>query len=315
MHYISNNDGYHVVSVTTDGFITNMPELEERIIQEQEKLMKSNPEARVFSLLNEYRKIRKILSGNSNGLELKTHVKGIINLKTRGQINTYNSSNNINSPDIVALTGIQRRNVRSSLGELQELLSTTYHSSYGNSIECLYSSLRSATDIFKDGGHVTPIYRDQTYSLDFDHKRRISGTLKNTSLIDSMPLKNYTEGRILRLLAKKHKNSYMNKVYVGINSSKKYLNKTDLAVRNFIKGLFNGDFNLVTDFTKYSDISSFLKGFKNTKVSHNYLSKLKFRKDTRIKVPRMKETEEFVEFIKNSFKFDSFEAFEKSFFL
>jgi hypothetical protein len=57
------------VSVTTDGFITDIENLEELIINKtQDK----------FSLFKEFKKMRKTMSGNDIGLELKHEGKGII---------------------------------------------------------------------------------------------------------------------------------------------------------------------------------------------------------------------------------------------
>jgi hypothetical protein len=53
-----------VVSVTTDGFITNLAHLEERISNKY--------------LFNEFKKIRMILSEDNTGLELKNKGKGIL---------------------------------------------------------------------------------------------------------------------------------------------------------------------------------------------------------------------------------------------
>lgn len=56
--------GGKVVSVTTDGFITNIESLEEKI-------------SKGF-LLNHYKKIRDVLSGDGQGLELKSEGFGIM---------------------------------------------------------------------------------------------------------------------------------------------------------------------------------------------------------------------------------------------
>jgi hypothetical protein len=50
--------------VTTDGFITNVSDLEERLSQNY--------------LMQEYKKIRSVLSDNDIGIELKSKGKGII---------------------------------------------------------------------------------------------------------------------------------------------------------------------------------------------------------------------------------------------
>jgi len=68
LHNISQLNG-KVVSATTDGFITDLDDLENKIL---EKTGSS------YTFLNEYRKIRSILSKNPISLELKNEGKGII---------------------------------------------------------------------------------------------------------------------------------------------------------------------------------------------------------------------------------------------
>lgn len=58
-----------VVSVTTDGFITNIDDLEYKIVRGVNC---------VNTLLKQYAEIRKQLSGDETSLELKTSGKGII---------------------------------------------------------------------------------------------------------------------------------------------------------------------------------------------------------------------------------------------
>lgn len=53
-----------MVSVTTDGFITNAPELESKIS--------------LGYLLSQYKLIRKDLSGDAQGLELKSEGYGVM---------------------------------------------------------------------------------------------------------------------------------------------------------------------------------------------------------------------------------------------
>lgn len=63
--------GGAVVSATTDGFITDIDNLEERIL-------KSDKAGISRTFLELYRETRKMLSGDSSALELKTSVKGLI---------------------------------------------------------------------------------------------------------------------------------------------------------------------------------------------------------------------------------------------
>jgi len=58
--------GGKVVSVTTDGFLTDIENLE------------TFHKGGCFSLFNEYKKMREKLSGNDSGLELKKTTKGIV---------------------------------------------------------------------------------------------------------------------------------------------------------------------------------------------------------------------------------------------
>lgn len=318
LDFISKIDGSYVVSVTTDGFITNISDLEEKALNASEGQ---------FSLLKEYRKVRleltedqsKGYSGDPTALELKTSnqtdssglptvkdsTEGVLNIKTRVQIS---------GTHIVALTGLQRRN-QTSHGELESMLTSTLHSEH-RYMEHLITGLRSATDIYKHGGQVTPIYKDQSFSLTYDNKRRILDTVAlKPSLRDSVPIRSATECKLYRLLAGRSSTSYMNQLYVGIRDVKKYKNKLELSVRNFIKGLFNGDFGFASDLINYEQIISFFKLYKGTKVSNIYLAQLRRRKGTRVKVPKNIETLEFVEFIKTSFKIEDPEGFEKAFFI
>ncbi|HEY0580042.1 MAG TPA: hypothetical protein VGC75_04990 [Candidatus Nitrosocosmicus sp.] len=80
---------------------------------------------------------------------------------------------------------------------------------------------------------------------------------------------------------------------------------TDLAIRNFIKGLFSipPKYNLVNDFKSYSEIIDFIKEYKiNIRISKTSLSNLKNRRMVIKAVPRTKETERFTEYVKTRYK-------------
>ncbi|KAG0632675.1 hypothetical protein HOY80DRAFT_996169 [Tuber brumale] len=59
-----------VTSATTDGFVCDIPDLEEKII--------NSPNFKKDSFLARYRNIRKTLSNNPSALEVKTNVQGIL---------------------------------------------------------------------------------------------------------------------------------------------------------------------------------------------------------------------------------------------
>jgi hypothetical protein len=64
--------GGKICSATTDGFVTNIPDLENKILELDSTLKQK------VSLLNKYRDIRLKLSNNPSALEVKTNVRGLI---------------------------------------------------------------------------------------------------------------------------------------------------------------------------------------------------------------------------------------------
>lgn len=152
--------GGKAVSVTTDGYITNIKDLENEII--------TNPVCFGHRyLLESFRKIRTFLSGDETSLEIKNISTGIISWTTRGQLGV--------GSNLRATTGFQ--NYAHSQEYLIELFSKTldFNNNNNNSkdLEYVQTSLRSAVDILKTGGHVTRKYKDQRFSLVFDNRREI----------------------------------------------------------------------------------------------------------------------------------------------
>jgi len=136
-----------VVSVTTDGFLTNLDGLEEKL---ESKF-----------LYNEFKNIRMRLANENTGLELKNSGKGIIAWSTRGQIGIESN--------IIATTGFQHNSFVSKEAFLKGFLEVL--KSETKTLEFTQSRLRTATDIYKQGGHVTMIYRDQLFRMHFDNRR------------------------------------------------------------------------------------------------------------------------------------------------
>jgi hypothetical protein len=103
--------------------------------------------------------------------------------------------------------------------------------------------LRSPIDIFKQGGHVTRVYTDKTFSLLFDNKRLIDSTNKvNNTLLDSNPIENAAHAKFLRTAKTLDKNKkYTQNSHVVVNS--KYSSYLELGVRNFIKFLLADKLN------------------------------------------------------------------------
>lgn len=278
------------VSVTTDGFITDLDNLEDQI--------KSKIPVENKVLLSEYSKIRSILSGEAVALELKSSGKGITSWTTRGQFSL--------DAQISAITGLQTKGIDKK--SLDALLKKTLAGD-DRIIEFIQSSLRSAKDIYVKGGHVTSIYSDRVYRMDFDNKRILDVPIncQNTQdmshqIFDSLPSKTVSDSEGLRFLASVHKKRDYHRTSSQTGGSK-YKSFKDTAVRNFIKGCLATppSYNL-TAFDSYSDLIDFIKSYDSKyKISKSSLSHLKNRKAVVKGIPKNAQTLAFVEYVKLKF--------------
>lgn len=273
--------GGKVVSVTTDGFITNLPDLENKIL--------NNRKCKT-TLLSEYRKIREMLSGDPTALELKHEGEGVLSWTTRGQYS--------HQANIIATTGLQRRHY--SKDELNELLNSTFDTE-SKLITNLERSLRSGTDLSKKGGSVTPILRDKTFRMLYDNRRIIEDKKSDnpTNLLDSKPMNDVEECELLRYISKLPINTEYHKNTSPTNL--KYKNYLDVAVRTFIRGLFSNSYGLKSaQFNSYKDLINFVKEYKQDyNLTENIISQLKRRSVNRRKIVVTKEIVDFAEYVKN----------------
>jgi len=155
------------------------------------------------------------------------------------------------------------------------------------------------------------VYKDQIFRLQFDNRRIIivpeefSNSVDFSKiLLDSKPVPNVEYCRNLRFLGKLNKQRIYNKLSSTLTGNK-YKDYSDLAIRNFIKGLLSSPqrFGLDNSLTNYSEIIVFIRGFKpKIKISKFSISRLKNRQIIFKPVPRTKETLKFVEYIKTKFK-------------
>ena len=287
--------GGKIVSVTTDGFITNVEDLES-------KLLKLPIE--YTPLLTLFKSLRIALSDdvkNHVALELKNQSKGIISWSTRGQLGIEKG--------IKATTGFQ------SGGYTQEEMVSTFKDvlkQRDKSFEYTQFRLRGAKDIFKKGGHVTPTYRDQKVRLLFDNRRVIIDTSSihnfdmSSTLVDSKPYKTKDECRRQRFISKfPNINPYLKTTPTRKNSKSIYRDYLEIGYRNFIKGYladeplfgFKGD-----EFKRYKHLISFIQGFnlsKELKISFQSISQLKLRKAILRPVPNTRENIAFAAYIKS----------------
>lgn len=288
LHNIQEMKG-NVVSCTTDGFITDIENLEDKIIQ--------LPDRNKF-LLNCYRMLRKDLSGNDTSLELKHEGIGITSWSTRGHFS-------LNSK-IIATTGFQRQGYQPEF--LDSLFKNTLSKPTKN-IEFVQSRLRSSLDIYKKGGHVTKVYTDRAFKLLFDNKRVIDlpESLRDKIdysdlLLDSKPGVDVKELSYLRDMS----TLTIKKVFdkrLPRTTTNKYKDYTDLVIRNFLKALLNGGLeNDGLNFDNYESIIDFIKGYKKSiRISKQSLSNLKNRPIVLKSVPYNEETKNFINYVKTKF--------------
>ena len=284
-----------VVSVTTDGFITNIDNLENKI---SEKF-----------LFEEFKKIRFNLAEESFGLEQKNVGKGIIAWSTRGQVGIESK--------IIATTGFQHRVYKTKNELLSGFLETI--KSENKTLEFIQSRLRSATDIYKKGGHVIMQHRDQLFRLHFDNRRRLDWepTIPSSieQLVDSKPLDNIEEGKNLRGISRLYKAKLYGKYTSEGKGISSYRNSEEIVIRNFLKALLSTPplFNLSReDFYSYSSIIEYIKTY-NPKIDLNQdkLAYIKKRgegvKWTPIK--QNPQSDAFICYIRNKFKDFDVESF------
>ena len=294
------NLGGVVVSVTTDGFITNLENLEDKLSENY--------------LLGEFRKVRKNLSGESIGLEQKNQGQGMLAWSTRGQLGV--------GSNIIATTGFQHRVYKSKSEMLEGFISTlkTEH----KTLEFIQSRLRTASDIYKKGGQVTMEHRDQLFRMHYDNRRVLNWepTIPSSLevFIDSIPLKSVDEGKNLRFISRVYKTKLYGKYSnLGVGKLKYAGNKSneEIIVRNFLKGFLSTPplFNLSREgFYGYESLIEFIKCYNpSIKLTPDILSHIKKRSEEMKWVPvqKTKESDNFIQYVKERFKDFDVESFIK----
>jgi hypothetical protein len=282
--------------VTTDGFITNLPDLET-------KLFNLKPEC--TPLLTLFKDLRKDLSedpSTNTALELKNSVegKGIISWSTRGQFGMSGS--------IKATTGFQ------SGGYTFEELSTIFKdvlSTEEKSFEYIQHTLRSAKDILKNGGHVTSLYKDKKVRLLYDNRRQIlepkgfDCTDMSQNFLDSKPFQSILECYRQRFISRfAFKTPFLKVNPIRSQTRSVYRSYIEIGVRNFIKGYLATQpcFGLKGDeFKSYRELIDFIYGFtqtKSIKLSRQSITNLKQRKTILRPVPKTRENLALVEYFR-----------------
>ena len=299
--------GGKIVSVTTDGFITNIEDLESKLLKLPTE---STP---LFTLFKALRVALSEEVKNHVGLELKNFSKGIISWSTRGQLGIEKG--------IKATTGFQ------SGGYTQEEMVSTFKDvlkQRDKSFEYTQFRLRGAKDIFKKGGHVTPTYRDQKVRLLYDNRRIITDSDKiirndmSSNLLDSKPYQNKDECLRQRFISKyPNINPYLKTTPIRKNSKSGYRDYIEIGYRNLIKGYLADEplFGLKgNEFKRYKHLISFIQGFnlsKELKISFPSISQLKSRKAILRPVPNTRENIAFATYIKSKIPYFDVTTFLK----
>ena len=199
--YKAQKIGGKITAVTTDGFVCDIPDLENKIIKyDQENGIED-------SFINNYRDTRILLSGDPEALEVKTNVRGLIQWTTRGQISvnhTDPSLNNYGVP-IAAMTGFQKYHFphEENLQNIKETLGR------GNKLLYLSKRLSGALDSYKNKTHVSMLSHLAKFRTVFDSKRMV---IDSENLRDTKPYLNIAEATYGRAL--------MNSLRSGIYSAK-----------------------------------------------------------------------------------------------
>lgn len=287
-----NELGGSVVSVTTDGFICNIPNLEKELM----KLPKEK-----IPILLKYRELRSKLSDSHDALEVKHSGKGVISWTTRGQMGIQST--------MMAATGFQKKPFDKQ--ELITLFKDTLKSE-NKLFEITRDSLRSAKDIFNKGGNVIMNRKDQMFRLFHDNRRRFIEAPWMTQtgffdfsnmLLDSEPLENTSHCKAKRFVSKFAITVPYNKNNSNKNTTT-YKSNLEVGVRNFIKAFYSKTYTFGlsgSEFSNSKDIITFISGFKPTKdlkISVSSISKLKNRRLIWRPVPHTMENVEFCAYVK-----------------
>jgi len=282
-----------VVSVTTDGFLTNIADLEEKLVSKY--------------LYGEFKNIRMQLANENIGLELKNKGKGIIAWSTRGQLGIESK--------IIATTGFQHRVYKTKEEFLKGFLGVL--KSETKTLEFRQSRLRSATEIYSKGGHVTMVYKDQIFRMHYDNRRVLEweSTIPASieQLIDSKPLTNVSHGKNLRFIGRLSKNKQYAKYLRGVKSKENISSSNkeeEVIVRTFIKGLLSTPpkYNLNRfELKSYRAIVEYIHQYNPLiKLSESALAMVQRRinvKDIQwLPVKKSFKSKEFVQFVQQQFK-------------
>lgn len=256
-----------VISVTTDGFVTNVEKVEEKVKNLPEKNRK---------MLECYQDFRKKLNFETKAYEEKSSGEGIVTWSTRGQIGIRSK--------IQAATGFQTGTYEK--GVLVENFINILGKE-NKSFEYIQQTLRKGNEIYKKGGHVVMTYKDRLYNLNYDNKRNIKDTFDSehfdhsTVLLESEAYNTAEECKKIRATSKIFTQNKYNKIH-NESKVKYYTSAKSTGVRTFLKGLLAEEplFGLPKNaFGEYKEIIEYIKEYdRSLNISTKSISNLKTRK-------------------------------------
>jgi hypothetical protein len=167
------------------------------------------------------------------------------------------------SSTIKATTGFQHNSYPNKNEMMNVFLSTLQSNS--KTIEFIQTRLRSASDIYKQGGHVTNMYRDQKFRMHFDNKRVIIDS-RGKELKDSTAVTSVKHCENLRFISKLPKlKMYSKYSNTAGGDNGRYNSNEDVVIKSFLKGLLAEPplFALHRSGLKdYNSILTYLKEYK-----------------------------------------------------
>jgi len=252
-----------------------------------------------LSLLKEYRKMRKILSGNASSLELKHEGCGLMSWTTRGQLSV--------NMGLKAITGLQTRDL--DLSETWGLMSV---SGLGKTVSFVSTSLRSAITVYKKGGHVTMDYSDRDFRIMYNNNRVVVENGLEDALLSTKPVKSIEESLTQRVYSRLTRGSLYQK-YTSLKSINNYKSNLEIGIRAFLKDVLNGRNSVnMSLFAGYKGLLDFVHKYVydsgeklKRSLDSSYVSQIKMRSKDRMSkprmVPRLSSIMNFFDYVKDRF--------------
>lgn len=186
-------EGSRVLSVTTDGFLTDYPA--DRLSE-----LCRGPLARLFA------DARELAAGERGILEVKHEAERVIVWRTRGTVSVDDGSEDEGRALILARGGIKRDHTCDVPAECEKLVGRFVNRVYGEATE--WTKLRGVRDICETGLDMTDIKQATRYTMDYDFKRlpvnetelpiEHGGEVHQRLAFDTKPLRNVDEFDQLR---------------------------------------------------------------------------------------------------------------------